>query len=101
MYPIETYEHASINLQHELTMGEFILLELYRLGQVDENRLTDLKELFTALDKNHNDTISFEEIQQLDYSSGVAKPSAAYMSCKSLKTATRTSSTTPTGEDQI
>ena len=59
-----------INFDHQLTMGEFILMEMYRLGQIDENVLIDLKELFQALDKNHNDVISFDEIMQLDYSSG-------------------------------
>ena len=66
---------APVNLDHQLTMGEFILMELYRLGQVDENTMIDLKELFQALDKNHNDLISYEEIMQLDYASGRARAS--------------------------
>ena len=39
-------EHRRDNV---LTMGEFMLMELYRLGCVDEELLIMLKELFIAL----------------------------------------------------
>jgi len=59
---------------NSLSMGEFILMELYRLGDVDEDAISMLKSTFLALDKKHTDGVTFGELEVLDYSS--AEPRA-------------------------
>ena len=80
-------KNSQVDFDHQLTMGEFILMEMYRLGQIDENKMADLKELFKALDKTQNDMISYDEIMQLDYASGGARatPSSKILSTKNKK----------------
>ena len=61
-----TSEKISDQEKYTLSLGDFLLMELLRLGQVDDQLLADLKELFSALDVDGDDRVSFEELQQIE-----------------------------------
>ena len=67
---LRPYNSNSVKLSqeklHTLSLGDFLLMELLRLGQVDDQLLADLKELFSALDVDGNGRVSFEELQQIE-----------------------------------
>jgi hypothetical protein len=59
---------AEENISKKIDFSQFALMELSRLGQIDNDLLIGMKELFCALDTKASGSISFEDLNQMDQS---------------------------------